>query len=436
MPTALHSLWKNRHIGRWLLPCLVTCLLAVAPARAQQVLTVAAYPAVDDIIRATLPRWKQLHPTVEVRLTSRPYAEHHAAMATALASSAGLPDLMAVEFGHIGKFASTQKLENLGSAPYSVRGRQLRFVPFAFRQGVDSSGAIHAIPSDIGPGTLLYRTDLLQRAGVSEAELNGSWESFIASGTKIKAKTGAYLLANARDIKDIVIRTDVGSSDSAFSYWRPGQGIFLDRRGKVLVDTPRFVRAFELAKKVRELKLDAQIGTWSKEWTDGFKNGTVATQMSGAWLAGHLANWMAPETRGLWRATQLPEKAWASWGGTFYAIPKGAANKSLAWEFAQLMTLDPEVQINAFKAHDAFPALVAVHDDAFFSEPIAFLGGQKARLLWREAASRINPIEAHPLDPVAEEIVSAELDLVLEKGKSVAAALADAKQRIEQQLAR
>ena len=38
------------------------CTVA-APAAAQQVLTVAAFPAVDEIVKAAIPAWKKLHPT-------------------------------------------------------------------------------------------------------------------------------------------------------------------------------------------------------------------------------------------------------------------------------------------------------------------------------------------------------------------------------------
>jgi multiple sugar transport system substrate-binding protein len=46
----------------------------------------------------------------------------------------------------------------------------------------------------------------------------------------------------------------------------------------VLVDTPRFVRAFELARRCAANKLDARVSTWSNEWAEGFKRGTLATQ--------------------------------------------------------------------------------------------------------------------------------------------------------------
>ena len=53
---------------------------ATAPA---QTLTVAAYPAVDEIVRAAIPAWKRRHPTIDIRVISRQFADHHTAMTTA-----------------------------------------------------------------------------------------------------------------------------------------------------------------------------------------------------------------------------------------------------------------------------------------------------------------------------------------------------------------
>jgi multiple sugar transport system substrate-binding protein len=404
----------------------VASMTLVASAAAQQTLTVAAYPAVDEIAKSAIPLWKKKHPDIEIKVTSRAFADHHTAMTTALSTSSNLPDVMVVEYGYVARFAEGGGLEDLGAAPYNIKSQQAHFVPYAFRQGTTNGGAVVAVPSDIGPGTLLYRDDLLKKAGVKEADLTQSWDSFVASGVKIKSSTGAYLVAHARDIKDIVIRSDI----------KPGEGLYIDNKGRVLVDSPRFVRAFELAKKVREQKLDGKIGAWSNEWSEGFKRGTIATQLSGAWLAGHMNNWLAPGTKGLWRAAQLPEKAYGSWGGSFYSIPKVSKNKALAWEFIQMMTLSPEMQLSAFKSQDAFPALIDVHKDAFFDQPIDFLGGQKARLLWRDAANKITAVDVHKLDPIAEEIVNTEMDKVLDQGKDIKTALGDAKALLERRVAR
>ena len=157
-----------------------------------------------------------------------------------------------------------------------------------------------------------WRSSMRKNRMPNRPQLTGSWEAYVQAGVQLKAQTGAYLMAHARDMKDIIIRSNLKS----------GEGLYLDNQGKVLINTPRFERAFELARQVRTQKLDGKINAWSTEWTEGFKRGHIATQMSGAWLAGHLNNWIAPQTKGLWRAAQLPERSWASWGGSFYAIPK------------------------------------------------------------------------------------------------------------------
>jgi len=401
---------------------------AVTSAAAQQTLTVAAFPAVDQIILAAIPTWKKLHPDVDIKVVSRQFVDHHTAMTTALSTSFYLPDVMALEVGYVGRFAQGGGLDDLAKPPYDIKKHQSRFVPYALAQATNRAGAVVAAPADIGPGTLLYRTDILGKAGLDESSLTRSWDSYVDAGIKIKATTGAYLMAHARDMKDIVIRAGI----------QPGEGLYFDAKSNVLVTTPRFVRAFELARKVRQNKLDAKVNAWTNEWSEGFKRGTVATQMTGAWLAGHLNNWLAPDTKGLWRAAQLPDNAFAAYGGTFLAIARGAPaqHKALAWEFVQMMTLNRDLQLRAFKSQDAFPALLETYDDPFFEQPIAFLGGQKARLGWRDATQKIVAVSVHKQDAFADEVINTELDKVLDRGKDIQLALSDAQRLLEKRARR
>ena len=404
----------------WLATGLGLGLAPWAPAATPrpEALTVAAFPAVDKIVAAAIPAWSRLHPDVAIKIVSRQFADHHTAMTTALSTRVYLPDVMALEVGYVGRFAQGGGLEDLARPAYGIRAHADEIVRFALLQATGPTGAVVAAPTDIGPGTLLYRKDILDRAGLDESALTGSWDGYVASGVRIKQATGAYLLAHARDMKDLLIRVGV----------QPGEGLYFSTDSRVLVNTPRFVRAFELARRIRRSGLDAKVSTWSNEWGEGFKRGTLATQMSGAWLSGHLAHWIAPETRGLWRAAQLPGASYAAYGGTFYAIPRGAPgpNKRLAWELVTLLTLDRERQLAAFKAEDAFPALVTTYGDPFFEQPIAFLGGQRARVLWRDAARHIQAVAVHKQDAFAGEVIDTELDKVLDHGKDIHVALADA----------
>ena len=421
----------SRALLAWgVMGCLLTPVLAQSSGQpsGQQTLVVAAYPAVDEIVKSAIPAWKRLHPHVDVKVISRQFSDHHTAMTTALSTSVYLPDVMALEVGYVGRFAQGGGLDNLAIAPYNIKQFEARWVPYALKQATNAKGAIVAAPTDIGPGTLLYRIDVLDKAGVSEAELTHSWESYVSSGAKIKAATGSYLMAHARDMKDIIIRTGI----------QPGEGLYFDQQSKVLVTSPRFVRAFELARKVRQGKLDARVGAWSNEWSEGFKRGTISTQLTGAWLAGHLNSWLAPDTKGQWRAAQLPEGAFAAYGGTFFAIPRGAnsQNKAMAWQFIQFMTLNRDIQLSAFKSQDAFPSLLETYEDPFFDLPIAFLGGQNARVGWRTAARRITAVGVHKQDAFADEVINTELDKVLDRGKDIKTALADAERLLQRRALR
>ncbi len=225
-PGRIVSMRRMAHaLPRLLLATLAGVTLQVA---AQQVLTVAAFPAVDEIVKAAIPAWKKLHPTVDIKVVSRQFADHHTAMTTALSTSFYLPDVMALEVGYVGRFAQGGGLQDLAKPPYDIRRFEAQYVPYALRQATSRSGAIVAAPTDIGPGTLLVRSDILARAGVSEGELTRSWESYVAAGVKIKQTTGAYLVAHARDVKDIAIRTGV----------LPGEGLYFGADSRVLVDNP------------------------------------------------------------------------------------------------------------------------------------------------------------------------------------------------------
>ncbi len=407
----------------WLFASLVAAISTTA--RAETTITVASFPSFDESVKAALPLWEKKHPDIKIKLQSLAFGDHHNAMITALASGTNLPDVMAVEISYIGRFAEAKgALEDLGKPPYDGKPLLEKLLKFTRSQAVSGTGMLAAMPADVGPGTLFYRKDILDKAGVTEKDLTKSWESYIDAGKKIKAATGAYLLASANDIKDIYIRSNL----------KDGEGIYFDARNKVLVDSPRFKKAFELAKMARQAGIDAKVGAWSNEWAEGFKRGTIATQASGAWLAGHLNNWIAPDTKGLWRAAQLPAGAFATWGGSFYAIPAKAEHKKEAWEFIKFMCFDKEQQLNALKSLDAWPALLAAQNDPFIHQPMPFLGGQKARELWKVAAEKAPAIAVNKLDPVAADVVNAELEQVLEKDKPIDQALKDAQQQIERRI--
>lgn len=412
----------RRRDALMLLSCAVAGGASATPAR----ITVASYPDLDRALKLALPAFTRRHPQVQVNVVTLAHKDHHTAMTTALAAGAALPDLIALDMDFMGKFVDSAGLEDLSRPPYRAQTFESRFARHAWRAGVNRRGEIKALPVDTGPGALFYRTDLAERAGLRETDLTSSWEGFVDAGRRLKARTGAYLVAHAQDLKDIRIRA--GLAD--------GEGVFFDAAGRCQVQSARFRSAFALALRARDAGIDAGVRAWSNEWSEGFRRGAIASQMMGCWLGGHMKHWIAPGTSGRWRSAPLPEGVAAAWGGSFYAIPVHSQQKALAWELLQLLALDRAQQLAAFRSLDAFPVLLSAQDDGFLSESIDFLGGQSARLQWRDAVRRIPALAIDRYDAVADEVVRAELDQVLLRRKGIDQALADAQAKVERRVRR
>ena len=136
------------------------------------------------------------------------------------------------------------------SRPTTSRSFRARWVPYAYDQATSRSGAVVAVPTDIGPGTLLYRADVLAKAGVGEAELTRSWDSYVAAGVQDQGRH--------RRLPDGACARHEGHRDPHRHPARRGP-VLRPGQSRVLVTSPRFVRAFELAREVRRNKLDARV---------------------------------------------------------------------------------------------------------------------------------------------------------------------------------
>lgn len=382
------------------------------------------WPDLDSHLDTVIPLFEAKNADMKINYQMNNHGDHHKKLTTNLATGTGAGDVVAVDVGFIGSFINEGGFENLSGAEYGANDLQSGFVDYAWTQGQGLDGNQYGIPYDIGPGVMYYRTDVLEAAGGNIDNVITDWDSYIEYGKKLKEKD-IFLIADAGDIAKTIVFTTV----------EPGNGTYFDKDGNSLITSERFVTAFETAKRIRDAGLDGQIGSWTNEWYDGFKQGTVATQLSGSWLLGHLQNWMAPDTSGKWAVSNLPDGIFGSWGGGFLTIPVQAENKKEAWEFIKYLTATEEAQISGLKKIGAFPVLKATYTNAAFDEPIEFLGGQKARQLFADVATRISAVAPQKGDLIAEDVVmDGALLEVLNDGKDVMQALKDAERLVKRRI--
>ena len=382
------------------------------------------FPDFDSSLKVLLPEFEK-ETGIKVDYLMNNHGDHHTKLTTNLATGSGAGDVIVVDVEKIGPFVASGGLVNL-SEQYGADKYQERFAPYAWTQGKGADGDVYGMPVDLGPGVMYYRSDVFEKAGIDVNKAIKDWDSYIKAGEELK-KQDVYLIASAADVAQAIIFTTVPE----------GEGLYFDADGNPVVTSERFVHAFEVAKEIRDKGLDARILAWSNEWYEGFRNGTFATQLSGAWLLGHLNNWIAPETSGKWAVSNLPDGIYGSWGGSFLSIPTQSKHQDEAWKLIEYMTTRRDIQLKHFETIAAFPANTTTYDDDLFQEEVAFLGGQKARLLFAEVAENIKPVAPAKGDHVARSIILENaLMEVLDEGKDIRTALKEAERMIKRRTRR
>ena len=108
------------------------------------------------------------HPNIKVKLQNVGQGPpHYRKLRTVLKSGKGLPDVVHMEFQYIPSFTLTKSL--LDMTPY-LPDNFLSNYPEWVQKQINLQGGIYGVPWDTGPLGFIYRKDLLEKAGVEDAD--------------------------------------------------------------------------------------------------------------------------------------------------------------------------------------------------------------------------------------------------------------------------
>lgn len=404
---------------------LAALALSTGAMAQKKTITISSWAGNDKLIEAVLPGFYKQYPNVEVKIVGGlGYNDYHPALNNRL-QAGNAEDVVSLGGQFVVGYADSNLMEDLSKTPYNFTvTRQRGFVQSQIAAATGPGGKIVAVPNDAPPNVMYYRKDVLAKAGVSIATVTRSWESYIEAGKKLKAQ-GVFISGSATDVANAIISANIPK----------GEGVFFDTAGKPIVDNARFVRAFTLAKQVRDLGLDSRIPGWSPEWFAAFKDGKVATYIVGSWFENILTDQVSKGTTDQWAVALAPERSTSVNGGAFYAIPAASKNKAEAWALIQYLTSDA-VLAEVFKQSGNFPARLSTLSNPVFKEPSAFFGGQQVRQVYAQAARAMTPVPSSKNFALADQIVQDALTQVLEQNKDIKTALAEAKALIERRTSR
>jgi len=357
----------------------------------------------------------------KINFVNTPFADSHDKLLTSFASGTGAPDIASLEIGRVGGFTAKGGLLDLKAAPFDGGKYEADMVKYKWTQGSTADGRLVAMPWDIGPAGVWYRTDIFEKLGLpTEPEAveelishtkGKTWEDFFALAQQVKEKSGGATKLVA----------DAGTDVYGGALRQGGEGYFDGM--KVMIEE-KATRPAQLAADFRKQELDANIGWWGADWAAGVKNDAFAGMVIACWMQGGLSRDQA-QLNGKWRIVPAPEASY-NWGGSFCAIPEQCKNQELAWDFVQWACCSAEGQNAMFKPTGVFPAYKPAWADPLYDEPVEFFGGQRAFRMWANIADNVASIVRSPYDLQADDIVNAEVTKVLKEGKDPVQAMKDA----------
>ncbi|WP_159450193.1 ABC transporter substrate-binding protein [Demequina sp. NBRC 110056] len=304
-------------------------------------------------LEALETQYESENPHVDIVLDSGEYGAQHDKLTQALIAGSGASEVSAIDEGYMAGFLAQQEnftnLLDLGAGKYEEN-----YLDWKWGQASSADGSyLIGLGSDVGGLAMCYRHDLFADAGLdSEREaVSGAWgedwQSFIDMGIEYKDATGKPFVDNVTQILNGA-QTQLGTG---YAYY--------NRNNELDMDASK--PAFDVALKVIEEGLSANITPWGPEWNTGFSNGDFATLPCPAWMQANIIDSGAPE--GSWDIADIPGPG-GNWGGSFYTIPAQFDEYTTqeAYNFIEWL-VQPDQQIAIFDETGNLPSQSSLYEN-------------------------------------------------------------------------
>lgn len=231
-------------------------------------------------------------------------------------------------------------------------------------------GKYYAMPWNVGPCGLYYRTDVFEECGIDPESIE-TWDDLVEAGIKIKEQTGMYTIAST---------TNGTHCDDLMMLINQQGGQYYDEEGKVDFNTPEMLKAAEIFQKFVDNDL---IYECPNIWDDRIKavnDEKIATVPYAVWYAGTMYS-ACEEQAGKWKITSFPAveeggNTMVNMGGSAVLVSSTSQNIELCKEFLTFAMKSVEGnEINT--KWGSFPAYKPSYEEDYFHTEDEYFQGQK-----------------------------------------------------------
>lgn len=250
-------------------------------------------------------------------------------------------------------------------------------------------GKNYGVPFDNGTDVAIYRTDVLEQAGYTIADLTDiDWNKFIEIGEDVYAKTGYSLLS-----------VQTGGSDIIFQMMQSaGKSIWNEDGTPNIANNADLKLCLEIYKEMADKHVMDVRNSWD-EYVATFTTGKTAGVLNGCWIMVQLES--AEDLSGKWAVTNVPSLPgvtgatnYTNQGGSTWAITSNCQNVELAADFfATTFAGSTELYDTILPGAGAISTWLPAADSAVYAEPNEYYGGQAVYGLIADFASKVPAVD-------------------------------------------
>ncbi len=307
-----------------------------------------AQGAEAQLLPELLKEFEAENPGLKINVTAVPWDAAHNKYQTAIAGGT-TPDL-----AQMGTTWMTDFSDAFDPAPAEIE--MSAFFPGSVAS-TEVNGTKFGVPWYVDTRVIYYRTDLAEKAGITEFPT--SWDGLQSMASAMKTEAGA----------EYGIQLPASGTDSFQSMlpflWSNGAELINADQTKWTFDTPEVVDALKYYQSYFEKGLaDKAPATGAGAGEAAFVNGAVPMLVAGPSALGQLDLAGGADFPAKYMVATFPEKVSGTSfiGGSNMVVFKEAKNRDAAWKLTQWLS-QPEVQLKWYKTSGNLPANAGTWQD-------------------------------------------------------------------------
>ncbi|MGW6284592.1 sugar ABC transporter substrate-binding protein [Streptomyces sp. NPDC055107] len=307
----------------------------------KQTLTVWAMGAEGEKLADVAEVYEKANPNITVKVTPIGWDVAHQKLVSAAAAGT-LPDVAQMGGSYMGEFSELGVLEPVDTEVFDKKD----FFPAGWEQG-EVDGTAYGVPWYVDTRVLYYRTDLAEKAGVTEAPTDWKGLKDLATAYQEKAGTKWGLSIQPSGLDTV---------QNFYSFLYSAGGEIVNDKGEAVVDSPEAVKALKEYGSYFDKGLSNKSVQPGYDVVKDFGNGRVPMFFGGPWHV-TLLDEGQPQIEGKWAIANVPADASSTSmaGGSSLVVSKDSEHKAAATEFIKYLT-DTKGQSDWYERTKDLPA--------------------------------------------------------------------------------